>query len=128
MGNTDLVARALGAIRDGDDESARELIADDFVWHVPGRSPIAGDARGPAEFGQKFRRLVAAGLRPEILATFEGDEHAVFLQRNMAEADGHSLDVKVVNVFTVEDERLTRMDTYFGDQAALDEFWTAVLG
>ena len=128
MGNTELVMQALGAIREGDDEAARRALADDFVWHVPGESPIAGDATGAEEFGRKFRKLVEAGLRPEVLATFEGPDHAVFLQRNTAEADGHSLDVKVVNVFTVEDGKLSRMDTYFGDQAALDAFWSAVLG
>ena len=128
MGNTDLVMQALGAIRAGDDDAAREVLADDFVWHLPGASPIAGDARGVEGFGRKFRMLVDAGLRPEVLATFEGPDHAVFLQRNTAEADGHSLDVQVVNVFAVADGKLTRMDTFFGDQAALDAFWTGVLG
>lgn len=128
MGNTELVKRALGAIRADDDEAAREVVADDFVWRIPGESPIAGEARGVDEWGEKFRRLVEAGLKPEVLATLEGEGHAAFVQRNRAEIDGHTLDVRVVNLFAIEAGKVTRMDTFFDDQAALDAFWTGVLG
>jgi uncharacterized protein len=128
MGNTELVQRALAAIREGNDDAAREIVAEDFAWHIPGASPIAGDARGVAEWGRKFRKIVEAGLKPEVLATLEGDGHVVFVQRNTAAAGGHSLDVRVVNLFTIEDGKVARMDTFFDDQAALDAFWTAVLG
>jgi ketosteroid isomerase-like protein len=127
MGNTELALRALGAIREGDVEAARELVADDFVWRIPGESPIAGEARGVDEWSRKFRRIVEVGLKPEVLATLEGDDHAAFVQRNTAESGGHSLDVRVVNLFTIEEGKLARMDTFFDDQAALDAFWTAVL-
>jgi ketosteroid isomerase-like protein len=128
MGNTELVQRALGAIREGDVEAAREVVVGDFVWRIPGESPIAGEAKGVDEWSRKFRTIVEAGLKPEVLATLEGDDHAAFVQRNRAEADGYSLDVGVVNLFTIENGKVARMDTFFDDQAALDAFWTAVLG
>ena len=128
MRNTELVQRALGAIREGDDDAAREVVAEGFVWHVPGESPIAGDATGVEEWGRKFRRIVDAGLKPAVLATLEGDDHVAFVQRNTAEIDGYSLDVGVVNLFTIENGKVAKMDTFFDDQAALDAFWTAVLG
>lgn len=33
-----------------------ELLAGDIVWHVPGRSPIAGDYRGVGEVIAYFER------------------------------------------------------------------------
>jgi ketosteroid isomerase-like protein len=128
MGNIELALRALGAIREGDIETAREVVADDFVWRIPGDSPIAGEARGVDEWSRKFRKIVEAGLKPEVLATLEGDDHAAFVQQNTAESGGRSLDVRVVNLFTIEAGKLARMDTFFDDQASLDAFWTGVLG
>ncbi|MDQ3740243.1 MAG: nuclear transport factor 2 family protein [Actinomycetota bacterium] len=37
-------------------EPVAELLADDIVWHVPGRSPIAGDHRGRDGVLDYFRR------------------------------------------------------------------------
>jgi hypothetical protein len=125
--STEVVQQALAAVRAGDAEAAAAVVADDFVWAIPGESPIAGEARGFGEWTEKFQRLVGAGLKPQVLATLEGEEHVAALQRNTAEIDGHSLDVRVVNLFTVRDGRVERLETFFDDQRALDAFWSAVL-
>jgi uncharacterized protein len=126
--DADLVLQALGALRERDMDTLTGLVAEDFVWHVPGASPIAGDVTGVQAWTEKMHRLIDAGLRPEVRAVLEGPGHVALLQRNTAQVAGHALDVQVVNVFAVAEGRLRRMDTYFGDQAALDAFWTAVLG
>ena len=36
-----------------------ELLAEDIVWHVPGRSPIAGDHRGTAAVVEYFESAAA---------------------------------------------------------------------
>lgn len=127
MTEVEVVQQALGAVRGGDLEAARAVVTDDFVWHVPGRSSIAGEARGVAEWSAKLNRLVGAGLTPTVLDMLAGKERVVALQRNTAENGGHTLDVSVVNVFTLSDGKVSRLDTYFGDQEAADTFWTAVL-
>ena len=124
----DLVSEALAAVRAGDADAARRLLTDDFIWRVPGTSPIAGDTHGADEWVDKFQRLVQLGLKPEILATLEGPDHVATVQRNTADIDGHMLDVRVVNLFTIRGGKVAAMETFFDDQAALDGFWTAVLG
>ena len=127
MTNIEIVQGALAAIRSGEPEQARERLTDDFVWHIPGTSSISGDTLGAEETVARFTRLVEAGLRPEIITMLEGPDHACAFQRNRASIDGHELDVHVVNLFEVRDGMLARMDTFFSDQPALEDFWNAVL-
>jgi ketosteroid isomerase-like protein len=127
MGNTKLVQQALAALREGAIERARDVVADDFIWHIPGASPISGDANGVEEWAGKLKRLIGAGLTPQVQAMLDGPEHVAVLQRNTAEAKGHSLDVRVVNLFTVRDGKIARLDTFFSDQTAADDFWSAAL-
>jgi ketosteroid isomerase-like protein len=60
-----------------------ELLAEDVVWHVPGRSPIAGEHRGTAaviEYFERRRRLADATMRMhpgEVIS--EGDSVAQFV-------------------------------------------------
>jgi ketosteroid isomerase-like protein len=127
MTKTEVVQKALGAVRGGDLEAASAVVTDDFVWHIPGRSSIAGDARGVAEWAEKLARLLGAGLQPTLLDMLEGKEGVVALQHNTAQSGSHTLDVSVVNVFTLSDGKVSRLDTYFGDQEAADTFWRAAL-
>ncbi|MDP9069530.1 MAG: nuclear transport factor 2 family protein [Actinomycetota bacterium] len=125
--NSDVVQQALGTIIMRDLSAAEAVVAQDFVWHIPGRSVIGGDAVGAAGWADKLHRLLGAGLRPQLLTMLEGDEQVAVLQRNVAEAGDHSLDVRVVNLFTVRDGKVSRLETFFGDQHAVEAFWNAVL-
>src|SRR5438034_10170969 len=53
--NIPLVRRALAAFSSGDMEEVKALLADDIVWHVPGRGTLAGDYRGIHEVLRFFR-------------------------------------------------------------------------
>jgi ketosteroid isomerase-like protein len=61
-----------------------ELLAEDIVWHVPGRSPIAGDHRGVPQvvtYFEKRRRLANATMRMRPgEAIVEGDAVAQFVE------------------------------------------------
>lgn len=128
MTNVELVQQALGAVREGDAERARIVVDEGFVWQIPGGSPISGEARGVDAWIEKLGTLLNAGLKPEVLEMLEGTEHVAVLQRNTASVGGHTLDIRVVNLFTISDGRVVRLDTFFGDQAAADAFWSAALG
>ncbi len=126
--HADTVLAALAAVVGGDVEAARPLVADDFVWHVPGEGAIGGDVVGVDDWSDKLRRLVEAGLRPEILSILEGGDQVAVVQRNRAVSGEHALDVRVVNLFTLDAGKLQRMETFPGDQRAIDGFWDAILG
>lgn len=123
----EIVQRALAAVVTGDLDAAREVVADDFVWHIPGSSKIAGDVAGPDGWRSRLHLLFEHGLQPQVIEMFEGDQRAVVLQRNVAHSGERSLDVQVVNVFTLEAGKVRRLDTFFGDPDAVGRFWDAVL-
>lgn len=124
----ELVQKVLGAIATGDVATANEHVSPDFVWHVPGTSPVSGDVHGAQAWADKLARLRGEGLRPQVLAALEGDSHVAFLQRNVAESGDHRLDVQVMTLFTFEGDTIARMDSFFGDQPAAEAFWSSVLG
>jgi uncharacterized protein len=119
----EVVQQALAAVRTGDLDSARELVSNDFVWHIPGTSTISGDAVGVEAWSAKLSQLLGAGLQPQLIEMLEGEAFVAAIQRNTAAAAGATLDVLVVNLFTVADGKVTRLDTFFDDQVAAEAFW-----
>lgn len=124
---SELIQQALAAVRTGELDRANELVADGFVWHIPGSSVISGDALGVQQWSEKLRRLLGAGLQPQLLEMLEGETYVAAIQRNTAEVNGATLDVQVVNLFTVDGGKVSRLDTFFSDQASADTFWNAAL-
>lgn len=121
----EIVQQAVGAAAVGDLDAARPVVAEDFVWHIPGTSPISGDIRGIEAWSLHFSRLFGAGLKPQILAFLQGDGYVAAIQRNVAENGGRHLDIPVITLYRLRDGQVARMDTYFGDQVAAEEFWNA---
>ena len=127
MSNVDVVSTALAAVRTGDLRAAADVVADDFVWQIPGTSSISGEVKGAQAWSEKLRTLLEAGLQPELIEMLPGDRHVAAVQRNTASVNGSTLDVRVVNLFHVEDGKVTRLETFFGDQPAAEAFWNSVL-
>jgi ketosteroid isomerase-like protein len=46
--NAERIRRAFDAFAQGDMATMTELIAEDTIWHIPGRGPLSGDHRGRA--------------------------------------------------------------------------------
>jgi uncharacterized protein len=125
--NEDLVRRAYGAFATGDMDTLNELFADDIVWHAPGRNEIAGTFRGKDEVFanlQKNMELTGGTFRLDIHALVADDEHAVALLRARAEREGKALDDNTVQVFHIENGKLTESWLNPSDAYASDEFWS----
>ncbi len=58
--NTVAYLRTVEAFSDGDFETIASLIAEDFVWHLPGDHPLAGDWEGR----DRLFQLLEAGSAP----------------------------------------------------------------
>jgi ketosteroid isomerase-like protein len=112
----------------GDDTAAlRGLLADDVVWHVPGRSPIAGHYRGPDEVLGYFaaRRVHAKAtfkVQPRVILA--DDQWAVQLADGQMERDGEVRTWQTVGVFHIADGKIDECWLVPFDQYLFDDLWS----
>jgi ketosteroid isomerase-like protein len=124
--NEDLVRRGYEAFAAQDMATLDQLFADDIVWHVPGRSQLAGTFRGKQEvFGtfQKVGELTSGTFELDIHAVLADDDHAVVLTRVTGQREGRKLDDTAVQVFHIKDGKVTEQWLHPGDLYANDDFW-----
>ncbi len=121
------LAEAMGLISRGDVEAFGDaLLADDVVWHWPGRSAVSGDYHGRAEaleLLQGFNRLTANRLQVVPLDILEGEDHLMSFTHVTAESEEGSLDVIMADAMRFDKEgRVVEFWTLSNDQAAVDAF------
>ena len=107
-------------------EPAANMLADDVVWHVPGRSPIAGDYRGRDAVITYFttRRQLAGG---SIAITQHGELTGPDVLVQLA--DGHAtlgeeeLDWRTAGVYRVANDRIAEAWLVPLDLEHFDSVW-----
>jgi ketosteroid isomerase-like protein len=124
--NEILVRMAYDAQARGDMDAYIELLRDDVVLHIPGRSRIAGEYRGKDEVRRHFREIAALSggtFRTQVHDVLAGDEHVVGLVNAYAERDGETVAMPRVHVWHVRDRRLAEVWIHPADQYAFDAYW-----
>ena len=121
------LAEAMTVFSMGDVARFGEIhLADDVVWHWPGRSSMSGDYRGrdPAlALLQGFRTLTANRLNITPLDILEGDDHLMSFTHVTAEREGDHLDVIMADAMRFgADGRVVEYWTLSNDQKAVDAF------
>jgi uncharacterized protein len=121
------LGEAMGLISRGEVERFGEvLLADDVVWHWPGRSSVSGDYRGRDEALRLlggFRELTGDRLTVEPIDILEGEDHLMSFTHVTAEKEGDRLDVMMADAMRFgEDGRVVEYWTLSNDQAAVDRF------
>ena len=124
--NAELIRRGFDAFNAGDMETLAEMIAEDAVWHVPGRNVLSGDHRGrDAIFGYYFAKtmeLTGGTFKAELHDALANDEHAVALHRLTASREGKTLDDRGTLVAHVRDGKLQEVWQSSSDPYAVDDF------
>lgn len=121
-----VVRHAFEHFEDGDLELLRVVMADDVVWHEPGRSAIAGDYSGPEAvlgFLAELKRLSNGTFRAEVTDILSEPERAMVVMRETAELDGRALDELAVADFEIHHKKITEVTVYHYDTYSFDEFW-----
>lgn len=118
---------AMALMGQGDVERfAETLLADDVVWHWPGRSSVSGDYHGRAEAVRLLRGfidLTRNRLELEPLDILEGDHHLMSFTHVTATTDAQQLDVVMADAMRFGDDgRVVEFWTLSNDQAAVDTF------
>jgi len=106
----------------------QDMLADDVVWHVPGRNLLSRDYHGKAEvfgFFARARELSGGTVRIEPIEILAGDQHAVALVRVHAEREGRKLEGELqAFTFRIEAGRIAEFWFLVEDRYAVDAFWS----
>jgi ketosteroid isomerase-like protein len=112
----------------GDQESVRAMLTEHVVWHVPGRSAVAGDYRGRDEVLRYFarrRKLADATFRIDVRGVLADDERTVILARGEVEQGGETFTWGTVGIFRISEGRIAECWVVPYDQDAFDEIWSS---
>ena len=121
------LAEAMSVISQGDVERFGEiLLADDVIWHWPGRSSVSGDYRGRdavLELLRGFHRLTGNRLNVQPIDILEGENHLMSFTHVTADREGDHLDVTMADAMRFGPEgRVVEYWTLSNDQRAVDAF------
>jgi len=126
--NEELLANWFSAQTRLDIHGMQTMLADDVVWHVPGRNLLSRDYRGKAEvfgFFARARELSGGTVRIEPIEIMAGDQHAIALVRVHAEREGRKLDGEIqAFTFRIEAGRIAEFWFLVEDRYAVDAFWS----
>lgn len=126
--NETLVRRLYELFSQGDVEGFLDLLADDVLWHVPGRCPIAGEYKGRQAVLGYFNAIdeLSGGTYriSEVHDVIANDAHAVGLHHSVATRPGKTYDYKETVIMHARDGRVTEVWEAYGDQYEIDEFWS----
>lgn len=121
------LAEAMALISRGDADGFGDLLlADDVVWHWPGRSSVSGDYHGRAEaldLLRGFHVLTAGRLQVMPLDILEGEDHLMSFTHVTADNEKGHLDVIMADAMRFDaDNRVVEYWTLSNDQEAVDAF------
>lgn len=119
---------AIELFHSGKVELMRHMLADDVVWKVPHKNPLAADIVGIDNVLAFFRRVqeeTDGTFGAEVLEIAANDGAVFCLMRVRAKRRGKTLDQKVINVWKLRpgDNKVVERDLFMEDQPASDEFW-----
>lgn len=121
------VRRVFDAFAGRDPRALFEVIADEAVWRVPGRAPVARTYRGRDEIFELFRstrRLTDGTYRSELRWSLADETHAVAVYRARGERMGRSIDIDQVLLITLDEGRWQEIVALPTDPEAFDAFWS----
>ena len=126
--NAALIKGAYDAFARGDVAHVFAVLAEDILWHVPGRGPLSRDYRGHTEVGdffQKFLGLSSGTFRIQIDDVLSKGDRVVVLCTESAQRGDKSWSSPQVHVWTVRNGRAVVFWQFQGDQQTEDEFWSS---
>jgi ketosteroid isomerase-like protein len=122
--NADLIRSGYEAFQKGDLAAFDNILAEDCVWHVPGRGQLAGDKKGRqaiVEYYGKLGELSEGTVKVEVHDVLANDDHVTGLHSSSARRGGQSYETTEVIVFHVREGRVTEAWEHPFNLYGLDE-------
>jgi len=124
----DGIRRVFAAFRGGDPRALFEVIAEDAVWTVNGRVPVAQVYAGRERIFELFRetrRLTGGTYLSTLKWALADGEHAVAVYRAQGRRDGRELDIDQVLLIDHYGGVWKNVVAIPADGPAFERFWAA---
>jgi ketosteroid isomerase-like protein len=125
--NVAIARESYDALAKGDLDYIRDrLLADEVVFHVPGRGPLVGDYRGKDEvvrYLTQYSDLAGSAVRLEPQEFLSGEDHVAALVHARGERDGRVLDDRGVHLFRISNGKISERWSYPQDLYSTDAFF-----
>ena len=124
--NVNLLRAGYDAFGKGDMEAVRKLFSPNIIWHVAGRSPLAGTYKGIDEVFGFFAEIVRQSegtFQIELHDVIANDQHAIAMTVDRAQREGKTLHASGVGVYHIAGGAVTEAWFTSQDPYAEDEFW-----
>lgn len=126
--NAEIIQSGYEAFAAGDVPAVLAMFSDEISWHIPGRSPLAGDYTGPEEvlgFFQNLGERSGGTFNLEVHDILDnGEDKVVLLLTETAQRNDASLSVSAVHVWGLQDGKATTFQAFVADAYEVDEFWS----
>jgi hypothetical protein len=124
----EIVKEFLSAYTAGDHEKFASLLHPDVIWVQPGENRISGVKKSKVELlqmGAKMWEFSAQTIRLTDVKYFDGPGNTVvcLLHWKAAQPTGNLLDIDNVDVYTVEDGKITHAKIYSENIEEENKFW-----
>ena len=125
-----LIHKFYNFIGQGNMEKLRTILKEDIVWHLAGKSPLAGEWQGVDDIflnsdsiGATVLRLGDGAFGSELLHVFANDIRAVSITRDYYTGEGNHFDLRLMLFFAVEDGQIAEIWEVPFDQYEFDRFF-----
>lgn len=117
--------RGHDAFRNGDMETLAEIIAEDTLWHWPGRSQLGGELRGRDAVFSAFTKIgeLTSDMAMVDVDFLASDDHTASFTRASVTRAGESLEYEFCEICRWENEQVAEEWVFVRDLYAYDEFW-----
>ncbi len=126
--NVELARRGYAAFGSGDMDTLTELIAEDAVWHVGGRSDLSGDYKGREAIFGLFAQIAQRSegtFSLEIHDILANDDHAVVLTKVTAGgSSGKTLSGQTADTSHIRNGQVVEFWSFNSDPYAWDEYFS----
>jgi steroid delta-isomerase-like uncharacterized protein len=125
--NVEIVRRGYDAFNNRNMDALAALIAENVVWHVSGRSLLAGDYHGRETTFAYFDRLHSltnGTYQSELHVAVGGDEHVISIDNSSARRNGRTYEENELVVFRFRDGRIVEAWQAFMSPYAHDAFFS----
>jgi ketosteroid isomerase-like protein len=126
--NATRIRRMFDAFLESDVDRIREALAEQVVWHFPGRrGRLAGNHEGRdavLSFLVDVARLTNGTFRLELIDVLANDRHGIAIFRGSGSRNGKSLDNPTCLRMRIEDGRVVELWEFVWDLYHVDDFWS----